>query len=122
MGQRPQATPEATTSRQELLLRQQMRGRLLQWGRQAVTEAEVTHPSQGNSESCEVAEDPMLLLHATPVPERQVVCAGMPPEDDKSEEAEVRRNVMRLHVMLLRIALRLGENPRSSIIQQVVYR
>ena len=46
----------------------------------------------------------------------------MPPEDDKSEEAEVRRNVMRLHVMLLRIALRLGENPRSSIIQQVVYR
>ena len=59
---------------------------------------------------------------ASAVPNWQPVCAGMPPEDDKSEEAEVRRSVMRLHVMLLRIALRLGENPRSSIIQQVVYR
>lgn len=29
---------------------------------------------------------------------------------------------MKLHVLLLRIALRLGENPRSSIVQQVVYR
>ena len=63
-----------------------------------------------------------MLLYATADPNWQPVCAGMPPEDDQSEEAEVRRSVMRLHVMLLRIALRLGENPRSSIIQQVVYR
>ncbi len=48
--------------------------------------------------------------------------AGAPADDDNSEAAEVRRNVMKLHVLLLRIALRLGENPRSSIVQQVVYR
>ncbi|CAL5224470.1 g7162 [Coccomyxa viridis] len=47
---------------------------------------------------------------------------GGPADDDNSEAAEVRRNVMKLHVLLLRIALRLGENPRTSIVQQVVYR
>lgn len=53
---------------------------------------------------------------------RSLPGAGAPAEDDNSEAAEVRRNVMKLHVLLLRIALRLGENPRSSIVQQVVYR
>ena len=53
---------------------------------------------------------------------KAIPCAGVPPDDDQGEAAEVRRNVMKLHVLLLRIALRLGENPRSSIVQQVVYR
>lgn len=35
---------------------------------------------------------------------------------------EIRRKVLGLHVLLLRIAMRLGQNPRSSIVQQVVYR
>ena len=52
----------------------------------------------------------------------RLMSAGLPPDDDKSEAAQVRRDVMKLHVLLLRIALRLGENPRSSIVQQVVYR
>ncbi|EIE27818.1 hypothetical protein COCSUDRAFT_26914 [Coccomyxa subellipsoidea C-169] len=34
----------------------------------------------------------------------------------------MRRKVLGLHVLLLRIALRLGQNPRSSLVQQVVYR
>lgn len=53
---------------------------------------------------------------------QELLSAGMPPEDDQSEAAQVRRNVMKLHVLLLRIAIRLRENPRSSIVQQVVYR
>ena len=99
-----------------------MPGPSLQWGRQAGTEAEVRQLPWHISGSHEVPQDPVLLLYATAVADRKTVCVGVPPEDDNSEEAEVRRNVMKLHVMLLRIALRLGENPRSSIIQQVVYR
>jgi hypothetical protein len=51
------------------------------------------------------------------------VCAGnVPAEDDNSEANVMRRKVLGLHVLLLRIALRLGQNPRSSLVQQVVYR
>lgn len=44
------------------------------------------------------------------------------PEEDNSEGAQLKRKVLALHVLLLRIALRLKQNPRSSIVQQVVYR
>ncbi|CAL8463774.1 g3308 [Coccomyxa elongata] len=47
---------------------------------------------------------------------------NIPAEDDNSEAAIMRRKVLGLHVLLLRIALRLGQNPRSSLVQQVVYR
>lgn len=49
--------------------------------------------------------------------------AGVAPADeDNSEGAQLKRKVLALHVLLLRIALRLKQNPRSSIVQQVVYR
>ncbi len=66
---------------------------------------------------CPAKQHSRYLLAAMRIPG-----AGAPADDDNSEAAEVRRNVMKLHVLLLRIALRLGENPRSSIVQQVVYR
>lgn len=44
------------------------------------------------------------------------------PEEDNSEGAQLKRKVLALHILLLRIALRLKQNPRSSIVQQVVYR
>ncbi|KAK9917294.1 hypothetical protein WJX75_002892 [Coccomyxa subellipsoidea] len=47
---------------------------------------------------------------------------NVPAEDDNSEANVMRRKVLGLHVLLLRIALRLGQNPRSSLVQQVVYR
>ena len=51
-----------------------------------------------------------------------VFADNIPAEDDNSEAAIMRRKVLGLHVLLLRIALRLGQNPRSSLVQQVVYR
>jgi len=40
-----------------------------------------------------------------------------------SEETRaLREKVLALHVVLLRMAMRLGQPPRSSLVQQVVYR
>jgi len=43
-------------------------------------------------------------------------------EPESAEKAEMRRKVMDLRVLLLRIAMRLRVNLRSSTVQQVMYR
>jgi hypothetical protein len=43
-------------------------------------------------------------------------------EPESAEKAEMRRQVMELRTLLLRIAMRLHVNLRSSTVQQVMYR
>ena len=69
--------------------------------------------SPGAGDSRRVGERTLL----PPVP-----AANPGGEEEGGEAAEIRRKVLGLHVLLLRIAMRLGQNPRSSIVQQVVYR
>ena len=51
-----------------------------------------------------------------------VLQAPVSDEPESAEKAEMRRKVMDLRVLLLRIASRLRVNPRSSTVQQVMYR